>query len=59
MCMAFHLKKRGLLFFYSLGPSQQFFRQVWTGLPGLNQYLAVDKVSCSRKQKSDSAGGET
>ena len=27
-------------------------------MSGLNQYLAVDKVSCSRTQHSDSAGGE-
>ena len=36
----------------SLHPSQQFFTYVETGLPGLNQYLAEDKVSCSRTQHS-------
>ena len=29
------------------------------GLPGLNQYRAADKVSCSRTQHSDSGGGES
>ena len=28
-------------------------------LPGLKQYLAADKVSCSRTQHNDSTGGET
>ena len=37
----------------SLGPSQQFFSHVRTDLPELNQYLAADKVSCSRTQHSD------
>ena len=48
-------------FFYALCPSQQFFTHVRTisCLPGLNQYLAGDKVSCSRTQHSDSAGGES
>ena len=39
-------------------PGQQFFSHVGTGLSGLNQYLATDKVSCSRTHHSDSAGGE-
>ena len=30
-----------------LHPSQQFFSHVMTVLPGLNQYKAADKVSCS------------
>ena len=39
---------------------QQFFSHVRIGLPELNQYLSVvDKVSCSRKQHIDFAGGET
>ena len=42
--------------FDSLRPSQQFFRNVGTGLPGLNQYPAGIKVSCSRTQHS--ASGE-
>ena len=32
----------------SLLPSQQFFSHVRTGLHGLNQYWAEDKVTCSR-----------
>ena len=39
-------------------PSQQFFSHVRTGLPGLNQHFAVNKVSCSRTQHNGSAGGE-
>ena len=38
--------------FYSLLPSQQFFSHIRTGLPGLNQYYAEDKVSSSRTQCS-------
>ena len=37
----------------SLCPSQQFFSYVWTGLPGLNQYLAKINMSFSRTQHSD------
>ena len=33
----------------SLYLSQQFFSHVEAGLSGLNQYKAVDTVSCSRK----------
>ena len=41
----------------ALHPSQQF--SVMLGwFPGLNQYSAMDKVSCSRAHYSDSAGGE-
>ena len=46
-------------FVCSLRPNQQFFSHVGMGLPGLNQYKEADKVSCSRTQHSDSAGGET
>ena len=46
------------VWFDSLCPSLQFFSHVGMGLPGLNQYKAADKVSCSRTQHSDSAGGE-
>ena len=45
-----------LFAFDSLHPSQQFFSHAGTGLPGLNQYLAQDKVFCSRTQRS--ASGE-
>ena len=38
--------------FDSLCPSQEFFSYVGTGLPGLNQYSARIKVSCSRTQHS-------
>ena len=57
--LVLHLGKV-LLFicFDSLHPSQQFFSHVGTSLPGLNQYEAVDKVSCSRTQPSDSTGCE-
>ena len=34
-------------------PSQQLFSYIMRGLPGLNQYLARVKVSCSRTQCSD------
>ena len=44
--------------FDSLCPSQNNFSHVGMGLPGLNQYLGVDKVSCSRTH-SDSASEET
>ena len=37
-----------LFLFDSLLPSQQFFNHVGMGLPGLSQYSAEDKVSCSR-----------
>ena len=40
--------------FDSLRPSQQFFSHFGTDLPGLNQYLALDKVFCSRTQRSAS-----
>ena len=36
----------------SLRSSQQFFSHFGTGLPGLNQYKAEDKVSCPRRQHS-------
>ena len=36
-----------------------FFSHVWTDLPGLNQYQAADKVSCSMTQNSDMASSET
>ena len=38
--------------FDTLNPSQQFFSHVGTifCLPGLNQYYAVDKMSCLKKQ---------
>ena len=39
----------------NLHPSRQFFSHVRTGLPGLNQYKAEDKVSCSRTQRSASS----
>ena len=39
--------------------SQQFFSHVCMGPPGLNQYKAADKKSCSRTQHSYSASGET
>ena len=44
--------------FDSLHPCQLFFSHVETGLPGLNQYSAADKVSCLRKQHSEIASGE-
>ena len=49
-----------LVWLNSLCLSQQSFSPVGTGLPGLNQYQAADtsKVSCSRTQHSNSAGGE-
>ena len=37
---------------------KQFFSHVATILPGLSQYLAADKVSCSMTQPSDSTCGE-
>ena len=40
---------------YSLHPRRQYFSPVGMGLPGLNQYYAVDKVSCSRTPHSDYA----
>ena len=45
--------------FDSSCPSQQFFSHVGAGLPGLNKFLAANKVSCSRTQHSDSTSGET
>ena len=39
--------------------NQQFFNHVETGLPVLNQYLAVDKVSCSMIQRSASDEART
>ena len=50
--------KSALFVFLFLRPSQQFFSHVRTGLPGLNRYLEVDKVSCLRAQHSDSACDE-
>ena len=41
--------------FDSLRTSQHFFSHVGKGLPGLNQYLAEDKVSNSRTQCNTSA----
>ena len=35
-----------------LHPSQQFFSHIGTSLSGLNQYLAKDKVSCSRTHRN-------
>ena len=35
------------------------FNHLRTGLPGLNQYYASDKVSCSRTQHNDSTGSES
>ena len=51
----------GFVCFDALRPSQQFCSNVRTisGLPGLNQYYAADKVSCSRIQHSDIASGES
>ena len=45
----------------TLLPSQQFYSRVGTisCLPGLSQYQAMDKVSCSRTQRSDSDGLQT
>ena len=45
------------LFVHALHPSQQFFSHVetYSSLPGLNQYYAEDKVSCSQH----SASGES
>ena len=37
---------------FDLCPRQKNFSYVRTGLPGLNQYKAEDKVSCSRTQRS-------
>ena len=34
------------------------FQSCQGGFPGLKQYLAANKVSCSRTQHNDSAGGE-
>ena len=45
------------VWFDSLCLIQQFFSHAGTGFPGLKQYQAADKVSCSRTQHSDSAGG--
>ena len=45
--------------FDSLGPSQQFFSYIVTGLPGLNQYLARINVSCSRTQRSEASEAQT
>ena len=35
-----------------LGLNPHFFCNVQTGLPGLNEYLAADKVICSPKSNS-------
>ena len=43
---------------YSSRPSHQFFGRVGT-FPGLNQHLAEDEVSCSRKQCSASSEAQT
>ena len=50
-----------ILWFESLFPSQQIFSHVATisSLPWLNQYLAEDKVFCSRTQQSDYPCGES
>ena len=40
--------------FDSKRSSHECFSHVGTGIPGMNQYLADDKVSCSRKQRSAS-----
>ena len=55
------LRSVGRIFawFDSLHHSQQCFSQVGTGLPGLNQYKAKDKVSCSRTQHISSGEGRT
>ena len=47
--------------FDTLRSSQQFFSHVWmiSDPLVLNQYVAADKVSCSKTQRSDSAGGES
>ena len=49
------------VWFGALCLDQQFFSHVWTiaCLPGLNQYQAADKVSCSRTQHSDSGESRT
>ena len=47
-----------LFWFDSFCPDQQLFSHVGMGLPGLNQYLAADKVSCSRTQHSNSTSSE-
>ena len=53
---------RYLIFVYfdALHPSQQYFSHVVSisCLPGLNQYLAADKVIKSRTQHINSACGE-
>ena len=38
---------------YSLRPSQLFYSYVLTGLPVLNQYLAMVNVSCSKTQPNE------
>ena len=49
-----------LVCFDVLYPSQQFFGHVRMipCLPGINQYFAAVKVTCSRTQHNDSAGAE-
>ena len=46
------------LFVLILLSQSTIFQSCWDG-SSLNQYWAADKVSCSRTQHSDSAGGET
>ena len=46
-----------LVRFDSIYSNQQFFSHR-TGLLGVEQYLAEDKVSCSKIQHSDSVGSE-
>ena len=49
---------RFFAYVYSLCTCKQFFSHVATVLPALNQYVAVDKVSCSMTQPSDSTCGD-
>ena len=56
------LERNGKLSFVrfdSLHSSQHFFSHVRTGLSGLNQYKAEDKMSCSRTQCSASGEAQT
>ena len=58
-CIRYIYYHRLIVCFDSLRPSQHFFSHVGKGLPGLNQYEAVDKVSCSRTQCSASGEAQT
>ena len=49
---------KSIVWYDTLHPSQQFYSHVGTCLPGLHEFLAVDKVSSSRAQHTDSAGSE-